>query len=154
MENNNKVSKIIKLCLIVLSIAIIGLGALPAIGGSNYVNMYTCAFGGSLSGDNPLKLTACFNFWIVLSLFLPLVGALISFLVKGKFGGFVCLICFLYTAIFTWFTPMVAGYVAGESTLHEGWASFANGGLAIGSITIAIVAIVGSVLSLYRAYEA
>jgi hypothetical protein len=150
MENNNKVSKIIPLCLIVLAIAIIGVGFLPAVGGSSYVNMFKCAFGGTLPGDNELKLSACFNFWIVMALFLPLIGALLSFFIKGKFGGILCLICFLYTAIFTWFTPMVAGYIAGASTQHEGWASFANGGLAVGSITMACIAIVGSLLSIYR----
>lgn len=153
MENNNKVSKIIRICLIVLSIAIIGCAFLPAVGGTSYVNMFTCAFGGKLSGENPLDLSACFNFWIVMAIFLPVIGALLSFFIKGKFGGILCLICFLYTAIFTWFTPMVAGYVAGKSTLHETWASFANGGLASGSITIAIIAIVGSLISLYRVSE-
>lgn len=151
MENNNKVSKFIPICLIVLAIAIIGCAFLPAIGGTSFVNMFTCAFGGTLSGDNPLELKAVFSFWVTLSIFLPLVGALLAFFIKGKFGGILCFISFLYTAIFAWFTPSVAGYIAGKSTLHETWASFSNAGLGIGSIVIAVIAIVGSLFSLYRA---
>ena len=147
--------KFIPFCLVFLAAVIIGMGFIQAIGGDTYINMYTCAFGGNLASFGSLgSIDVTFCFWLVLALFLPIVGALVSVFVKGKIGGIVATVCFLYTAIFAWFTPSVAGGKVSTVIGNSDWASFANSGLAAGSILVAVFAIIGTLVSCYYTYEA
>ncbi len=147
--------KFVPFCLIAIAAIIIGMGFIQAIGGDTYVNMFTCAFGGQLAGFGSFgSFDVTFCIWLVLALFLPIAGAVVSLFVKGKIGGIVATVCFLYTAIFAWFTPMVAGGKINTVIGNSDWASFSNYGLAAGSILVAIFAIIGTLVSAYYTYEA
>lgn len=147
--------KFVPFCLIAIAAIIIGMGFIQAIGGDTYINMYTCAFGGNLANFGKWgSIDVSFCFWLVMALFLPLIGAVVSLFVKGKIGGIVSTVCFLYTGIFAWFTPMVAGGKISTFIGNSNWASFADSGLAAGSILVAIFGIIGTLVSAYYTYEA
>ncbi len=157
--------KFLPLCLMLLAAAVIGMGFLPAVSytagnSTTTYSMYQLGFGATLASASGFglsgKLAIGFNIWIVLALFLPVVGAVISLFVKGKLGGAISTVLFLYSSVMVWFVLLLNGVTASNSITKDIFTSFSDAGygLGVGTILSGVFAILGTLVSAFYTIEA
>lgn len=164
-KNVKKATRFVPFVLLVLGIVVACMGFLagvtytPQYGDPSSVTIWKLAVGGSIEGlslnlGGLISQETSIPFAILpfLCLIVPLVGALVSLLLKGKVGGLIATVCFLFAGVCFFFIPQVSFVksvteVLGKSSTTTTAFSAMDYTLGIGSIIGGVVSLVGGLVA-------
>ncbi len=165
-KSKKSIVKLIPLCLLAISVLVLVMGFLPGVikstdNSTSTVNLFRLAFGGrvdnlsiSIGSIASNETVITFAILPVLCLLLPLIGSVVCFLVKGRVGGLVVCLTFLFAAVCFFLIPQVSFLKVTTSTIvgsGSSTSSFKDLGyaLGIGSILGGAISIVGTLGSAF-----
>lgn len=166
-KRKNSLSKSLPLVLFVLGIVVVCMGFLAGVtykpenmDPSSYT-LFDITFGkelssGGLEGIIEGKTTINFSILATLGLFLPLVGALISNLLKGRIGALVSALCFIASAVLLFLVPQITSVtveissgIIGSSTSSVSTFKELDYQLGVGTIIAGSLSSLGALVSLF-----
>ncbi len=160
-----KATRFIPFVLLILGIVVVCMGFLagatytPQYGDPSSITIWKLAVGGSiddlslnLGGLASQKTSITFAILPFLCLIVPLAGAVVSVFLKGKIGGLIATICFLFAGIAFFFVPQVSFVesvteILGSSSKTTTAFSAMDYTLGVGSIIGGVVSLVGGLIS-------
>ena len=159
-------AKFVPFVLLVLAVAVICMGFLAGVTlavenmDPQSYTLFEVTFGkelagGAIGGLASGKTTIDFSILAMLGLFLPVVGALLSLLIRNKIGGLLAFLLFVGSAVLLFLVPQftsisVTAELLGNTTTTTKTFAELEWGLGIGSIIGGAVSCLGALVSLLQ----